>query len=414
MEQPGREMIRLDEALGRVAAELRDGDDRVETVALDAALGRVLVAGVDADRDFPAADDSAMDGFAVRAADLDGADRLRLVGQSLAGAPFEGDLPGGACTRVMTGGLIPAGADAVVPVERTSGFEPAGDGTVRFEGPVRAGDNVRGQGSVRRRGEALLRPGTRVTSAAIGVLAWAGRTEVTVGRRPRVAVLPTGDEVVEVGAVPGPGQVRNSNAWALAAQVAEAGGVPTRLPVLRDDGGRTKQVLAEALASHDLVCTIGGVSMGTKDLVRGAFAELGGEARIESIRIKPGKPTFFGTVTLDGRRRWLLGLPGNPASTFTIFALLGRAFCQLYQGRPEAEVLARGKASLWYSKVRPNSRLQVLPARLRLAPDGVTALNIEQRSSADLFCFAEAEALFLAPEDTGPRDGEIVDWIPIP
>ena len=407
-------MIGFDDALDRVLATLRDRSPETELVDLDDSLGRILAEDLMAGEDFPANANSAMDGFAVKAADLAAEDSLRLVGQSLAGQPFEGELGEGACTRVMTGGLIPTGADAVVPVERTSGYEARADGSVAFEGAVQVGDNIRPAGGVRKKGERLLAAGHRIRPASIGVLASQGKDRVSVGRRPKVAVLPTGDEIVEVGETPAPGQVRNSNAHALLAQVKAAGACATLLPLLRDEEGRSRDRIGAALDEFDLVCTIGGVSMGTKDLVRGAFAELGGKTLVETIRIKPGKPTLFGERNKEGRTSYLLGLPGNPASSFTLFALLGAAWIQGYQGGSLDDWRQRNRATLWYSKVRPNRRLQALPARLRLAADGVTLLNLPQRTSADLFSLAEADAFFLAEENSGPRDGEIVDWIPLP
>ncbi len=419
MEQPGREMISLDEALDRVLRTLEDAPRDPERIDLDACLGRILAEDILAEEDFPARDNSAMDGFAVRAGDLpSGAapatGSLLLVGESLAGVPFEGQLGAGQCTRVMTGGLIPDGADSVVPVEKTSGYEPRPDGTVSFQEDVRVGDNIRPAGGVRKKGERLLQAGQRIRPATIGVLASQGFAEVPVGKRPRVAILPTGDEIVEVGATPAPGQVRNSNAHALYAQVIAAGAEATLLPLLRDEEGQSLKTLRTALDGFDLVCTIGGVSMGTKDLIRGAFDELGGETLVETIRIKPGKPTLFGRRAQGGRTSYLLGLPGNPASSFTLFALLGAAWIQGFQGGSLSDWRERNKATLWYSKVRPNRRLQALPARLRLAPEGVTLLNLSQRTSADLFSLADADAFFLADENTGPRDGEIVDWVPLP
>lgn len=405
-----RETISIDEALDLVLGCPR-GRGGTERVGLGESQGRVLSEPVDCAEDFPAADVSAMDGFAVRARDLAAAGALRLQGESLAGSPFSGRLAAGSCIRVMTGGLMPEGADAVVPVELSSGFEAREDGTVGFEGPAAAGDNVRPKGSVRAAGDRLLGPGTRIRPAQIGVLAQQGFCQVAVAKRPSVAVLPTGDEVVAIEETPAPGQVRNSNAHALVAQIAAAGGIPTLLPILRDREGDTLERMAEALAEHDLLCTIGGVSMGTRDLVRPAFAELGGKVLVEALRVKPGKPTLFGALEQSGHRACLLGLPGNPASSFTIFALLAVPWIRAFLGMPEAEIRKRQRASLWYSKVRANRRLQALPGRLRLRPDGVVVEELRQKSSADLFSLGEADVLFFAPENQAPRDGDLIDWV---
>ena len=351
-----------------------------------------------------------MDGFGVRAEEAQPDCRLRLAGDSLAGSPFSGKLAGGTCARVMTGGLIPDGADAVVPVECTSGYEPQDDGCIEFRENTQVGANIRRRGSVRAAGDSLIEAGTRLAPAHLGILAQQGMVDAEVGVRPRVAVVPTGDEIVAIGATPGPGQVRNSNAHALVAQIAAAGGEPALLDILRDREGETEARLAAALREYDLVCTIGGVSMGTRDLVRPTFAALGGQTLVESVRIKPGKPTLFGTVELGGHRSTLLGLPGNPASSFTIFALFGVPWVLAFQGAARPRWV---RARLAGAKLRANRRLQALPGRW-VRTDGSCVIEaIEQRSSADLFCLGEADALFLVPENDLLVNGAIVDCVPL-
>ena len=227
-------------------------------------------------------------------------------------------------------------------------------------------------------------------------------------------MLPTGDEVIDVAAKPSPGQVRNSNAYALVAQLQAAGAVPTLLPVLRDKEDDVVRRIEEALCNYDLVCSIGGVSMGSKDFVRPAFDQLGGTTLVQSIAIKPGKPTLFGSFERNGHKSALLGLPGNPASSFSIFALLGVPWVLAFQGQAREALMTSGKANLWYSKVRANRRLQALPGRLRLSPEGTIVEQIEQKTSADLFSLADADALFLVKENDGPRDGDLVEWLALP
>lgn len=404
----------LREARDAVLKTLVDGAGDQDCVDLADALGRVLGVEIRATDAFPAADNSAMDGFALRAADLQDNEKLKLQGESLAGKPHEAELAAGHTIAVMTGGLLPVGADSVVPVEQTSGFAAREDGTIAFSAKAAVGDNIRPRASIREVGDLLLAAGKRISPAMIGVLASQGLSEVSVGRRPRVAVLPGGDEIVDIGASPRPGQVRNSNAYALVAQLAAAGALPTLLPVLRDHEADVTEKLGDALDRFDLVCSIGGVSMGSKDFIRPVFAKLGGKTQVESIRIKPGKPTLFGTLEKDGHKSALLGLPGNPASSFSIFALLGRAWVLAFQGLSPEAVTSQERGSLWYSKVRANRRLQALPGRILLGPDGVVVRHIEQLTSADLFCLAEADALFLVPENDELRDGDLVDWVPLP
>ena len=403
-----REILDFEEALRRVVAAAPEM--QAETVALDEAQGRYLAEAIDCEADVPAADNSAMDGFGVKAADLRPGARLRLVGDSLAGVPLDQEIEAGTCARVMTGGLIPAGVDSVVPVELTSGYEPAADGSIEFREVVAEGANIRRRGSVKASGDRLVSSGTRISPAVLGVLAQQGRAELRVAKAPRVAVLPTGDEVVEVDESPAPGQVRNSNAYALVAQARACGAEVERLPILRDREGDTLERLRGAFSRFDLVCTIGGVSMGTKDLVRAAFAELGGEVIVESTKIKPGKPTLFGSVS--GGASHLLGLPGNPASSFTIFELLGVPFLRAMQGVPPQHALVRHRARMGSSSLRKNWRLQVMPGRARFEAQGVVVEELAQRSSADLFSLAEANALWFAPADTAPGEGDEVEWIP--
>ncbi len=411
----GRKMIGLEEARNLVLANLESRPMGTVEVDLADALDRVLAEECRCAEDLPARDLSAMDGFALRATDLPGEApfTLPLAGESLAGHPAERALPKGACMRVMTGGVLPEGADLVVPVEHTSGFEALEGGEIRFEVLPREGDNVRVRGGLRRKGDLLLEAGSWLGPAEIGILGNQGRARVRVGRRPRVAVLPTGDEIIPVGEVPGPGQVRNSNAWTIAAQARRAGAEVEILPPVGDREGELVEVLSQSLATHDLVCTIGGVSAGTKDLVRPAFEACGGKERIEAIRIKPGKPTVFGGYRAKGHRAAFFGLPGNPASTLTIFALLVRPWILAFQGIGAERLLRPRQAALWFSKVRPNRRLQALPGRLRARRDGTIVEHLRQKDSSDLFCFAKADVLILIPENEAPRDGDPVSWIPL-
>ncbi len=402
-----REMISVEEALQRVLTTVPSA--RVEEVGLADAVGRVLARDLQCNCPVPAADNSAMDGFGVRAADVTPGGLLRLIGDSRAGVPFDGTVETGACARVMTGGLIPAGVDAVVPVEHTSGYEPSADGTIEFTRECPAGANIRPRGSVCDQGQLLIGAGSRLGSGDVGVLAHQGRGRVAVGGRPRVAVLPTGDEVVAIASDPGPGQVRNSNAWALVAQVQAAGGEANLLPILDDRVGDTRGALLEALRQHDLVCTIGGVSKGTHDFVRGGFADLGGRTIVESMRVKPGKPTLFGEAEVDGEASFLLGLPGNPASSFAIFELLGAPWVRAFQGAPAPAPRQRGVLDAGGHTMRANWREQVLPARI--GANGGRVVAIDQNSSADLFSLARATALFFLKPDTPGNDGDTVEWI---
>jgi molybdopterin molybdotransferase len=285
---------------------------------------------------------------------------------------------------------------------------------IRFEGKPSVGANVRLRGEIRKKGDESLPKGTQLRAVHLAILAHEGWAQIPVARRPRVAILPTGDEIIEVDQEPSLGQVRNCNSYALAGMARSLGAEAVRLPVAKDAAGSLEERIAQALDDFDLVCTIGGVSMGTKDLVRPCFKELGGEALIEAIQIKPGKPTFFGLLDKGGRRTRLLGLPGNPGSALTIFALLGAPLLKRMQGVPQEDCLKVAKAALWFSKVRPNWRAQALPGRLRPRLDGLVVEHLRQVNSADFYSFLDANALLLVGENQAPRDGDLVEWIPLP
>ncbi|MBX3463332.1 MAG: molybdopterin molybdotransferase MoeA [Planctomycetes bacterium] len=374
-----------------------------DAVPLAEAHGRVLAEAIHADGPWPATDRSAMDGFAVGAgpAGLAAGTTLPVVGESLAGRPFAGELPAGAAIRIMTGAVVPAGADAVVPVEQTSGFGSAG---VTLNAAVRAGQNVRPQGSELAAGRCVLAAGTRLGAAAIGALAVLGRTVVRVARPPLVAIVATGDEVVPVEDTPRPHQVRESNSWALAAQVHETGASARRLGIAADEPAALRALLERALATADVVLTIGGVSQGTHDLVHGTLAELGVRRVFHGLDLKPGKPTFFGVRDAAVGARFVFGLPGNPASAFTVFDLLVQPLLRQLLGEAvpaELPVAVPGGAP-W----RPNARLQAVPVRLAAGEDGTLRAVVAAPSpSGDPFGLIGADGYALVP--AGQRPGDV-------
>lgn len=368
----------------------------VERVPLAEALGRRLAQDYRADTPWPTTDRSAMDGFAL-AAGGDGVaegTELDVVGECLAGHPFDGEVGAGQAIRMMTGAVIPPSVDAVVPVENTSGYE--GDKVV-LRAPVKRGDHIRPVGSEVAQGELLLGAGTRIRSAEVGALAVLGIAEVPVYRRPRVAILPTGDEVVSIEREPLPHQVRESNSWALAAQVLESGAEPVRLPTGRDDRHALMQVLTRGLEA-DVLLTIGGVSKGTHDLVHACLRELGVEEIFFGIALKPGKPTFFGHQPEQGR--FVFGLPGNPASTYAVFDLLVRPLLAGIQGG--AVAAHGGEVQLGGAPFRRNRRLQAIPARLALGEGSITAELTEMRPSGNPFGLLPADGYALVDAELDP------------
>jgi len=282
-----------------------------ERILLDAALGRVAAEAVYSPRAVPGFDNSAMDGFAVRAADVTGPGvQLRVVGSQPAGSVADLRLQPGTAVRVFTGSLLPDAADAVVKVEDTT---TQGD-TVTVHAAVRAGTNVRRAGEDIAPGAVVVSPGTTLGAADLGLLASVGRASVVVYRRPRVAIVPTGAELVELDVAPGRGQVVNSNAYALAAAVRLAGGEPTVLPIVGDAPAELRARLEEA-ARADLVLSSGGVSVGDCDFVKEALDAIGVARVFWKVAQKPGKP-----LTVGRRGDCLfVGLPGNPVSALVCF-----------------------------------------------------------------------------------------------
>jgi molybdopterin molybdotransferase len=314
------------------ARALRGGDP--EPVELLAGRGRVLAQEIVADRDFPPFPRATRDGYAVRSADIaKPAVRLRVVGELRAGADpgsqsFDEWQPGTA-VEIMTGAPAPPGADAVVMVEHTFRH---GD-FVEIQRSAVAGENVVPAGSEAKRGEALLPAGRRMDATSIAVAASVGFTTLRVHQRPRVAILSTGDEIVDIAAEPGPSQIRNSNSYSVAAQVAEAGGEPVQLPIAPDEPEQLRHLVAEGLTA-DLLLLTGGVSAGKYDLVEQVLGRFHAEFFFTGALIQPGKPIVFGrALARDGAKpTYFFGLPGNPVSTMVTFELFARPVIEALSG----------------------------------------------------------------------------------
>jgi molybdopterin molybdotransferase len=278
------------------------------------ARGRVLAEDVLADRNYPPFDRSTRDGYAVRPSDASQpGSELRLVGESRAGVPFAGSVRAGECVRILTGAALPDGANAVVMQE----YARVDGDTVAFDRAATAGQNIVPAAAEARSGETLVARGTRLGYAELALVAQVGAVRVPVARRPRVAILSTGDEIVDVSKTPGPFEIRNSNSVSLAAQVALAGGEPIVLGNAPDEVAELRARIQRGLDSDILVLS-GGVSVGTYDLVEPVLRELGAEFFFDSVAIRPGKPAVFGSC----RAKPVFGLPGNPVSTMVTFELL--------------------------------------------------------------------------------------------
>jgi molybdopterin molybdotransferase len=385
------------EALAVVLEHARGlgGARAVETVGLSEAEGRVLADVVRADRDQPPFDRATRDGFAVRAADVSGA--LRVVGQVRAGQSWKGAaLAAGEALEIMTGAPMPAGADAVVMVEHTSLEGEA----LRVEAgrTLRAGENVVPRGAEARVGDSLLPVGRVLGAAEVAVAASCGAARVSVFARTKVAIVATGDELVELDAPLAEGQIRNSNSYALAALVRAEGGVAGRLPVARDSFAELRERVQSAMVAEMLLLS-GGVSMGKYDLVEQVLAELGAEFFFTGALIQPGKPIVFGRLpTFDPARPWVwfFGLPGNPVSTQVCFHLFVAPLLRAMAGRTEiAPVFVEARLA---EDVRGGAKVtRFLPAELNGVWDSVTVKVVGWQGSGDVAANARGNCYCVLP-----------------
>jgi molybdopterin molybdotransferase len=360
--------------------------DRLEQVhPLDAA-GRVLAEDIAADRDYPPFDRSARDGFAVRAADVPG--ELAVAGEVRAGETYAGEVSPGIAVEIMTGAPLPPGADAVVMVEHVI---KRAENHIAISSPIRSGENFTPLGKEARRGEIILHRGRRIGFAETGVLAMVGRERVSVYRQPRVAILPTGDEIVEAGVEPLPHQIRNSNAWSLAVQVRRAGGTPEILPIARDSYESMRTSIERGLAS-DLLLLSGGVSAGKYDIVEQVLADLGAKFFFTRVKIQPGQPLVFGCIG----EKFFFGLPGNPASTMVTFELFARAAVERLAGSAEP-LLPLLRARLTRDFRHKPGLTRFLPARLD--KDGALVEPLGWQGSGDIPALARANAFLVAEAD---------------
>jgi len=377
-------MLSVEDALAVVLREAKPLPS--EEVALDEALGRVLAEDVAADRDLPPFDRSAMDGYALRAADVAQAPcALELVGEVRAGDWPTLSVGPGQAAKIMTGAPLPPGATAVQQVEKT---RPLDEFRVTIEAAVGEGQHVAPRGSEVRAGDVVLERGRVIGPAAIAVLATTGKARVRVARRPIVAVLVTGDELVDVASAPGPSQIRNSNGPAVAALARLAGASVRVLGVAPDRRDATVAALGDGLAGVDVLLVSGGVSAGDYDLVEPALVELGTTLFFTKVAIKPGAPLVF------GRRGETLvfGLPGNPVSAQVTFDLFARAALLRLQG---ARVASRPRVGVELAGPFRNrsGRTCHLPARIRFEDGRLVARGLRSGGSGDLVAHARANAL---------------------
>jgi len=387
-------LISIAEARRRVVeAVTRLGD---EDVAIDRALGRVLAENVASPIEVPPFDSSGMDGYALIAGP---GSELEVIDEARAGHPASEAVRAGTAVRISTGAPLPEGADAVVPVERTAAVKRG----VRVPA-TEAGANIRRAAEDIGSGEVVLRAGTVLGPAELGVAASVGRASLRCALRPRVAVLATGDELTPLGEPLAAGTIYGSNGFALSAQAERAGAALTRRATVPDAPDATREAIREALEEADVVIVSGGVSVGPHDHVKDALRDLGVEERFWGVRLRPGKPTWFGAR--DGTLAF--GLPGNPVSAMVTFQLFARPALAALQGAsPDAP---RTTAVLAHPLTRNERREEAVRVRLRHSDEGLVAESTGQQGSHMLTSMLGADGLALIqPGDGSLEAGERVE-----
>lgn len=395
-------MLQLQAALARILAEVPA--PAREDIPLSGAHGRVVAERVLAPLDLPLFDNSAMDGYAVRAGDAAAAKpgapvRLRLAGGSAVGESWRQEVASGTGARVFTGSPLPPGADAVVMQEETR-FEPEEPGVLLVLAPVRPGENVRRRGQDVKRGAVLAEAGDFLTAGLISLLAATGQVRVSVGRQPLVGLLATGSELREPGQPLAAGEVYESNRPGLAALVRAAGALPRILPLVPDTLAATRAALAEAFRQCDAVVSSGGASVGELDFIKRALAEAGGSLVFWQVAIKPGRPFVFGRW----RQQLLFGLPGNPVSALVTFLLLVRPALLRWQGAREVALPAQ-PGVLAEPLANPGPHPHFL--RVRVDPAG-NVYSAGLQASHVLSSLAAANGLVEVPPQTAlPRSSSV-------
>ena len=374
----------------------------VERVALAHCVGRVLAEDLAAPASLPAFPASAVDGYALRSADA--GKPLRVVGESAAGRPFAGKIEPGTAARILTGGVLPDGADCVVMVE-----------DIRLEGevvttpaPLKAGSNYHVPGADLRAGELVVLAGTQLGAAEIGLAAALGFPRLPVRRRPRVALMSTGDELVEVGEKPGPGQIVDSNRWALLAALREAGAEVRSLGLAPDQPEALRKLVVDVLSEVDVLVTSGGVSVGTHDLIKPLLESLG-TVHVGRVKLKPGKPFTFATLRAGEKEKLAFGLPGFPVSSLVTFEVFVRPALRKMQGFAELQRPSL-PVRLDYDARATADRTEFQRVTLRREGSELVARSTGSQSSSRLMSLVGAHALVrIPPGDQGIKAGSIVE-----
>lgn len=388
----------VDDAINHLLSRAR-AVSQTETVALTDSLNRVLARDYQVPANVPPADNSAVDGYAIRAGDLSGDALLPVSGRIAAGeAPCP--LQPGTAVRIFTGSEIPSGADSVVMQERVT----VADGGISIDAPVSEGQNIRRQGQDLVKGELALGKGTRVRPQEMGLLGSMGVAELEVFARVKVAIVTTGDELVDPGQPLGPGQIYNTNRFTLLGLLAKAGCEVPFCESLEDSREATRNTLQRAAAEADLIITTGGVSVGEEDHIR-AVLEESGDLSLWKMASKPGKPLAFGAIDDTP----VLGLPGNPAAVLVTFLIVGMPFIRACQGRPASTGYGE-RLPAGFSIDKPSIRREFVRARKGAGPDGPVINAYPNQSSGVLSSACWAEGLAVVPENETIGQGDPVTY----
>ena len=384
-------MLSYEQSRQTVIEQLKKGTKPPATAGVSVweALGLVLVQEVRTDREYPPFDRSTRDGYAVRAKEVVAGEKLKCVGEIKAGDTVREGLASGTCVQIMTGAAVPAGADAVVMIEHT---QREGD-LVRFERAAQVGQSIVLRGSEAAAGQTILTPGMRLGYAELALAAQVGAVTLQCTKKPRVAILSTGDEVVLVDKTPGELQIRNSNSVSLAAQVRIAGGEPVILGNAADRVEDLGEKIERGLKEDALVLS-GGVSMGKYDLVENVLKAMGAEFFFDAVAIRPGKPTVFGIC----RGKPVFGLPGNPVSTMVTFELFVVPAIDLLSGA-DARALPLLEARLAEAMNEKPGLTHFLPARIEWSGPMPEVKPLRWQGSGDIAALAKANCFLVVPAD---------------
>lgn len=395
-------MIEIKKAIRIIDAEIKQLG--AEKVVLSQAVGRILAENIVADTDLPPFDRSQMDGYAVVAADTKNSPvELKLVGESAAGRGWHKTMKPGEAVRIMTGAPVPAGADSVQKIELTSEL---GD-SVEIREPAEKGRYIIRRGDEIKKGKTIFKSGAVVTENMIPTLASFGYAEVRVSQNPRVAIIGTGSEIVEIGKKPGRDQIRNSNSVMLEVLCRKFAATPTILPNVKDEISDLKSQISNAAKTSEIVILTGGVSVGKYDHTKTALAELGATIFFEKVRLKPGKPAVFAKLG----KAFVFGLPGNPVSAAVTFQLFVRKAILKMQNAADSN-MRKGFAILSSDAKAARERDAYVPSKLETNDQGqLVATPLKWSGSSDFVGFAQADSLIIIPRDKSVAEGEVAEIV---